>query len=172
MPSKEQVVAFIRKHGIHRLVQLKKLNTDEVREYDLIKYFGSWREGMLSIWGLPDWQKNMSAEYVLKCVIEFKIRNKSGYLKAARKFPDIIPPEKEVLFCWGSFKNLFECAKRKDLSGMIREYAKYVIKNGGVFPTPAKLLSEGIRIGECVTLFGGKDKFDEFVSELISGRII
>ncbi len=171
-PTKEEVVRFIRANNIRKMSQLKEINSDFVREFDILKYFGGWRNASFEIWGPPSWQKCVSADYILKCILEFRINTKSAYIKAAYKFPDVIPPEREVFFYWGSFKNLFECARRKNLKGIIIEYAKYVLAHNGKFPSPSQLQSIGIRIGEGVRIFGGKEKFDNFVSELIAGKAI
>ena len=172
VPTKEDVVKFIRANDIRTRAQLKKLNSDLVREVDIKRHFGNWRNAYFEIWGPPTWQTCVSADYILKCILEFQINTESGYIKASSRFPDIIPPKREVFLYWGSFSNLFECARRKDLKGTITEYAKYVMTHNGKFPSPTQLQASGIRIGEGVRIFGGKDKFDKFVAELISGKVI
>ena len=172
--DKKDVVEYIRKNNVRKIKELAALKDDETvpTVYMVTHYYGSWREAMHEIWGNEMWMSHVNAEYILKCVIEFKIWTVSEYVAARRKNPDIIPSMKVVLKYWGRFSNLIECASRMDLRTIIEDYCRFVIQRGGKIPSSDILQRHGLRIGEAVTLFGSKEKFDAFILDYIRGRAI
>lgn len=126
----------------------------------------------MKIWGPPEWSKILSPMYFIKCVSEFGLWSKSKYNIARSNRPDIIPPMREVILCWGRFANMIECAKRRDVRKSIDEYAKYILAHGNKIPSSDELNKAGLRIGSAVEIFGCKKKFDDFVLNYMAGHII
>ena len=181
LSTKEEIVDFLRDNNIKTLKDLQDARKNGAPPVSLIlKFFESWKQAKAKVWGDDalilghkySWKKNLNAEYFMKCVFEFDLWTFSAYKKASLLYHDVIPPLKVLYREWGSFRNLIECCRRKRIAEIIREYARVVVIKKGVFPTVVEARRLGLRIGEAVTLFGGKRQFDKFVGDLIAGRAL
>ena len=132
--------------------------------YDYRKEFGSWKDAVLTIFG-SEIAVDMNAEYVLNSVLNLELWSVPVFKTARKKDPVSIPSWRKVQNTWGSYSNLFECARRLNLKHILTEYQKLTRKLGRT-PTLGDLKTANLRIEQAIKFYGSKNKMDDFLSNL------
>ena len=108
--TQEQIITYLKENDFRtsrRLMANRKIGEPTV--YDVVKLFGSWRKAVIRAFGEKAIRYNrhlVSAEYVVQCVVQFKLWTKVQWEAAHRAKPVAIPSFNQIRKHYGTFVNL------------------------------------------------------------------
>jgi hypothetical protein len=163
--TRDELVAYLKEKGFRTVHSLDvgRVEGDPTRD-DYIKEFGSWAEARDTAFGKAD-KLEVDFQYTLKAFVEFGLWNRSAYLEARKKRPDILPSLHQINRRWGRFGNLVACARRLSASESIISYLK-LRRKSGVVPTIDECRAAGLDISKLMGIFGGKRELDDYVARM------
>jgi hypothetical protein len=160
--SAEEMLRYLRDRKFHSRVVLERFRKPtDPNTNDFRREFGSWSEATRQAFGSKV-AVDFDAEYVLKAVAELNLWSVARF-RAARKIdPIVVPSWRTVEKHWGSYRNLIERARRKNLKCLLEEYRKLIRKIGHI-PSLGEIKAADLRMDEAIRFYGGKKQMDDFV---------
>lgn len=128
---------------------------------DFRRQFGSWREAVRLAFG-SDLAVDKNSEYMIKAIYEMNLWSVARFRAARKSDPVVIPSWRQVVNGWGSYRNMFEWARRKHLRKLLEEYRVLIRKLGHV-PSHDEIRAANLRMDEAIEFYGTKKEMDDFV---------
>lgn len=161
--SPEDLIQYLRSRQIHSRTDLtKNRKKGDPNRYDFVKAFGKWSKATYKAFGAPV-KTGKDGEYIVKAVLEMNLWTVRRFNEARKIDPISVPSWRQIIKTFGSYRNLMECARRKNLKTVLEEYRR-VIRRLGHIPNAEELKRENLVIDEAVKFYGSKKAMDEFVS--------
>lgn len=163
------MLKYLRDRRIRSRVVLERLrkptdpNVDDFR-----RDFGSWREAVRLAFG-SEVAVDFDAEYMLKAVFELGLWSVARFREARKVDPVVVPSWRQVKKHWGTYRNLIECARRKNLKVLLEEYRK-LIRRLGHIPSLEEIKAADMRMDEAIQFYGGKKQMDDFILTIGRGK--
>lgn len=158
----EELIQYLREHRIRSCGVLERTRqpTDPTVN-DFKRAFGGWTEAVRQALG-SELAVDFDEEYVLKSVSELNLWSVARFREARKIDPVSVPSWRQIIKHWGSYRNLIEWARRKNLKKLLEEYHKLIRRLGRV-PTLEEARVANLRMDEAIKFYGGKKQMDEFV---------
>jgi hypothetical protein len=160
--SREELLGYLRERKIRSCTVLEKTRKPtEPNTNDFRREFGSWTEAVQLALG-SEIAVDVDGDYVLKAVWELNLWSVVDFRRARKLDPVTIPSWRQVQKGWGTYNNLFECARRHNLKRLWEEYQK-LIRQLGHMPSLEEIRNANLRMDDLIEFYGGKKKLDDFV---------
>ena len=166
--SPEDLLKYLRDREIRssRILTKTRLPTDPTVN-DFRREFKTWREAVQKALG-RELTPVVDGDYVLKAVFDLGLWSVATFRAARKVDPVSVPSWRQVKKGWGTYRNLFECARRMNLKLLLEEYRKLYRKLGHD-PTLSEIKEANLRMEEAIKFYGGKKELDKFVLHGLKG---
>jgi hypothetical protein len=163
--SPDEMLQYLRDHGIRSCVVLERTREpDDPNTNDFKRVFGKWTEAVRQAFG-SEIAVDVNSEYLIKAVQELNLWSQKRFREVRKQYPDVVPSWFVVKKKFGSYRNLIESARRRNLRMLLVEYKK-LMRRFGRPPTLAEVRDSNLRMDEAIAFYGGKKQMDDFVMSM------
>ena len=163
--SLDEMLQYLRDNKIHSCVVLEKIRgMDDPNLNDFKKVFGRWTEAVRQAFGSKI-AVDIDNEYLIKAVQEFNLWSVKRFREVRKQHPEVVPSWFVVKKKFGTYRNLIESARRRNLRMLLLEYKKLTRRLGRT-PTLGEIRDSNLRMDEAISFYGGKKQMDDFVMSM------
>jgi len=163
--SFDEMLQYLRDNKIHSCIVLEKIRgPNDPNTNDFKKVFGKWTEAVRQAFGSKI-AVDVDNEYLIKLVQEFNLWSVRRFREVRKQHPEVVPSWFVVKKKFGTYRNLIESARRRNLQMLLLEYKK-LIRRLGRLPTLGEIRDSNLRMNEAIAFYGGKKQMDDFVMSM------